>query len=133
MNVAPDGANDLVIGSGKELGAEMKAATGGSAVKSFQDWLKEGEDLYDTALREYQGLEAQIDELEKQLTEKKAELNQIAQVIGKPPVEGNRRLSAQIVEPGHGGNSAPGGGQGGANPSSAAAIARAITGRSLGR
>ena len=95
--------------------------------KSFQDWLKEGEDLYDTAFKEFQTLESQIDDLEKQLAEKKAELNQIAHVIGKPPVEGNRRLSAQIVEPQHQG-AAPG-----QSPSSAAAIARAITGRSLGR
>ena len=93
-------------------------------MKSFQDWLKEGEDLYNDALKQFQNLEGQIEELEKQLVEKKAELNQIAQVIGKPPVEGNRRLSAQIVEP----DRQPAG-----NANSAAAIARAITGRSLGR
>lgn len=94
-------------------------------MKSFQDWLKEGDDLYNSALSQFQALEGQIEELEKQLADKKAELNQIAQVIGKPPVEGNRRVTAQIVEPER---------QGGPNnPNSAAAIARAITGRSLGR
>jgi hypothetical protein len=96
--------------------------------KSFQDWLKEGEMLYDGALSEYRRIEAQLDELEKQLASKQAEVNQIAAIIGKEPVEGNRRLTAQIVEP-----SAHGGGGGGGSPNSAAAIARAITGRGLGR
>ena len=108
--------------------------------KSFQDWLKEGEELYDTALKEFQALESQIDDLEKQLAEKKAELNQVAHVIGKPPVEGNRRLSAQIIDPQqqqqqqqspHAPHGAPG--QPGQTSGSAAAIARAITGRSIGR
>jgi hypothetical protein len=96
--------------------------------KSFNDWLKEGEMLYDGALGEYRRIEAQLDELEKQLASKQAEVNQIAAIIGKEPVEGNRRLTAQIVEPHQGGG-------GGANtaPNSAAAIARAITGRGLGR
>jgi hypothetical protein len=98
--------------------------------KSFQDWLREGEMLYDGALAEYRRIEAQLDELEKQLAAKQAEVNQIAAIIGKEPVEGNRRLTAQIVEPSHGG----GPGAGSANsPNSAAAIARAITGRGLGR
>jgi hypothetical protein len=102
--------------------------------KSFQDWLKEGEMLYDGALSEYRRIEAQLDELEKQLASKQAEVNQIAAIIGKEPVEGNRRLTAQIVEPSMGGMGGPGGGGGGtASPNSAAAIARAITGRGLGR
>jgi hypothetical protein len=95
--------------------------------KSFQDWLREGENLYDGAMSEYQAIEAQLEDLERQLTEKKSEVNQIAEIIGKPPVESNRRLTAQIIE-GNGSNT--GNTQ---NPSSAAAIARAITGRSLGR
>lgn len=92
-------------------------------MKSFQDWLKEGEDLYSNALQEFQSLEEQIDQLEKQLADKKAELNQIAQVIGKPPVESNHRVAAQIVEPERHSS----------NNNSSAAIARAITGRSLNR
>lgn len=100
--------------------------------KSFQDWLKEGEMLYDGALSEYRRIEAQLDELEKQLASKQAEVNQIAAIIGKEPVEGNRRLTAQIVEPSVGGMGGPSGG-GTASPNSAAAIARAITGRGLGR
>jgi hypothetical protein len=90
--------------------------------KSFRDWLTEGERLYTTALNEFQALEIQIDDLEQKLAAKKAEVNQIAHVIGKPPVEGNRRLTAQLVE---------------AEPSSmniapAGNIARALSGRGLG-
>jgi hypothetical protein len=96
--------------------------------KSFQEWLNEGQMLYDAAMADYRRLEGQLDELEKQLAAKQAEVNQIAAIIGKEPVEGNRRLSAQIVEPAHTGG--PGGGNA---PNSAAAIARAITGRGLGR
>ena len=100
--------------------------------KSFQDWLREGEQLYDGAISEYRRIEAQLDELEKQLAAKQAEVNQIAAIIGKEPVEGTRRLSAQIVDSHQGGGGATGGGPN-ASPNSAAAIARAITGRGLGR
>jgi hypothetical protein len=99
--------------------------------KSFQDWLKEGQMLYDGALAEYRQIEGQLDDLEKQLAGKQAEVNQIAAIIGKEPVEGNRRLTAQIVEPNHINSNSGNSGGGGAN--SAAAIARAITGRGLGR
>jgi hypothetical protein len=91
--------------------------------KSFKDWLAEGENLYATTLKEYQAIEAQLDEMEAKLAAKKNEVNQIAQVIGKPPVESNRRLTAQLVEE-HGPNSVP---------NSPATIARALTGRGLGR
>ena len=62
--------------------------------KSIQDWMREGEELYSTALSEFQNLENQIAELEQQLAAKQTEVNQIAAIIGKPPVEGNRRLTA---------------------------------------
>jgi ferritin-like metal-binding protein YciE len=64
---------------------------------SFQEWLQQGENLYNSALRDYHDMEQQLVELESRLTEKQNEVNQIAQVIGKPIVEGNRRLSAQLV------------------------------------
>jgi hypothetical protein len=64
---------------------------------SFQEWLQQGEHLYNTSLREYHDLERQIADLETRLAEKQTEVNQIAQVIGKPAVEGNRRLSAQLL------------------------------------
>lgn len=64
---------------------------------SFHDWLQQGEGLYDTAVREYHDIERQLSELEARLVEKQNEVNQIAQVIGKPLVEGGRRLSAQLL------------------------------------
>lgn len=91
--------------------------------KSLKDWLAEGEALYAAAMQEYQALEAQIDELEKKLAIKREEVNQIAAVINKPPVEINRRLSAQLVEE-HSPASVP---------NSPATIARALQGRGLGR
>ncbi len=91
--------------------------------KSLQEWLTEGEALYNAALAEYQHIEAQLDELEAKLVAKKAELNQIAQVVGKPPVESSRRLTAELIDQ-HGPNSVP---------NSPATIARALTGRGLGR
>ena len=91
--------------------------------KSLTEWLQEGEALYNAALAEFQGIEAQLDELEAKLAAKKAEVNQIAAVIGKPPVESNRRLTAELVDQ-HGPNSVP---------NSPATIARALTGRGLGR
>jgi uncharacterized protein YaaN involved in tellurite resistance len=94
-----------------------------AVTKSFKDWISEGESLYNAALKEYQSIEQQLDDLEAKLAAKKAEVNQIAQVIGKPPVETNRRLTAQLVEE-HGPNSVP---------NSPATIARALTGRGLGR
>jgi len=66
--------------------------------KSFQDWLSEGEQLYATAAHEYQELEQQIVALEQQLAAKRSEVNQIASVIGKPPIEGARRIAAQLLE-----------------------------------
>jgi hypothetical protein len=95
-----------------------------SVSKSLQEWLTEGESLYAAALKEYQSIEAQLDELEARLAAKKAELNQIAQVVGKPPVESARRvMTAELVDA-HGPNSVP---------NSPATIARALTGRGLGR
>ena len=64
---------------------------------SFQEWLQQGEDLYNNALREYHDIEQQLSELEARLVEKQSEVNQIAQVIGKPLVDGGRRASAQVV------------------------------------
>ena len=91
--------------------------------KSLSEWLQEGESLYNAALAEYQHIEQQLDELEARLAAKKAELNQIAQVVGKPPIETNRRLTAQLVDD-HGPQSVP---------NSPATIARALTGRGIGR
>jgi len=91
--------------------------------KSFKDWIAEGENLYSGAMREYQAIEAQLDQLEQQLVAKRAEVNQIAAVIGKSPVESSRRPSVELIDS-HGPNSVP---------NSPATIARALTGRGLGR
>lgn len=68
--------------------------------KSFRDWLAEGEQLYNATMSEFKSLEGQLEALEQQLATKRVEVNQIGQVIGKPPVEtASRRLSAQLMEP----------------------------------
>lgn len=90
--------------------------------KSFKDWLQEGESIYETALREYQSIEAQLEELETKLSEKREEVNAMASVIGKPPVESSRRPAVQIVDS-HGPGSIP---------ASRNTIAKALTGRGLG-
>jgi len=87
--------------------------------KHFKEWLKEGEEIYNAALAEFTALENQIQELEAKLAEKKEELNQIASVIGKPPVEGNRKPAVQIVD-----RDAPG-----SIPATRNTIAKALTGR----
>ena len=66
---------------------------------SFQQWLQHGEMLYQSAMQEHHALEAQLDELERRLAAKQAEVNQIATMMGKPPIEGNQRVSAQLVTP----------------------------------
>ena len=92
---------------------------------SFQAWLQQGEDLYNTAMREYHDIEQQLSELEARLVEKQDEVNQIAQVIGRPVVEGSRRLSAQLVTTDLVEVSA----ERAATPGSNANIARALTGK----
>jgi molecular chaperone GrpE (heat shock protein) len=90
---------------------------------SFKDWMAQGEKLYLTALEEYQTLERQIAELEEKLLIKREEVNEIARVIGKEPVEASRRLAAEIVERG----------QPNSVPNSPNTIARALQGRGFGR
>ena len=91
--------------------------------KSIKDWIQEGETLYAQAVEEFRGLEAQLEELEGKLAAKEDEVNQIAAIIGRPPVEAShRKPSVQIVD-GH----APG-----SIPASRSTIAKALTGRGLG-
>jgi hypothetical protein len=90
--------------------------------KSFKDWLQEGNDIYGTALQEFQTLESQLEELESRLAAKLEEVNQIAAVVGKPPVESHRRPAVQIVDS-HGPGSVP---------ASRNTIAKALAGRGLG-
>ncbi len=67
-------------------------------MKTFREWLAEGEQLYNNAMTEFQTIEKQLEQLEQQLAAKKAEVNQIAEVIGKPPIDSSRRLNAQLVD-----------------------------------
>lgn len=64
---------------------------------SIQAWLQQGEQLYAGALSEYRSLEAQLVDLERKLAAKQNEVNQIAGVVGKPPVENGRHLTAELV------------------------------------
>ena len=68
-------------------------------MKNFSEWLSEGEQLYLAAMDEFKSIESQIDQLELQLTTKKGEVNQIAQVIGKPLIECTRKVTAEVLEP----------------------------------
>ena len=109
------------------------AATGAGspagAGSSIQAWLQQGEQLYAAALNDFRALEAQIEELEAKLAEKQDEVNKIAQMIGKPSVEGSRRLSAELV-PAQIIDDPPARGMGGTGTSNSnATIARALTGR----
>lgn len=88
--------------------------------KTISDWMREGEELYGLALKEYHDLEAHLLEVEKRLAAKQDEVNQIAQIIGKPLVEGNRRLTAQLLDD-HAAHPAP--------QHSSSTIARALSGR----
>jgi len=65
----------------------------------LNSWLSQGEQLYASALNEFRALEAQLDDLEQKLAAKQQEVNQIAGIIGKPTVEGSRRLSATLSPP----------------------------------
>jgi hypothetical protein len=91
--------------------------------KSIAEWIREGEALYDAAIKEFEEMDARLQQLEKQMSQKQDEVNQIAQVIGKPLVEGNRRLTAQLVDD-HGPLSVP---------NSSTTIARALSGRNINR
>ena len=66
--------------------------------KSIRDWLAEGEVLYTAALGEYRDLEQKLAAMEESLNAKRGEVNQIALVIGKPPLESSKKLTAELVE-----------------------------------
>src|SRR5580698_7623328 len=102
---------------------------------SFQQWLQHGEMLYQSAMQEYHALEAQMDELERRLAAKQTELNQVAQMMGKPAIEGSQRVSAQLVSPPTSDDAdrpvpTPGSNSSGTS-SSTSNIARALTGKSV--
>jgi hypothetical protein len=67
---------------------------------NLQAWLSQGEQLYNAALAEFHALESQLEELEQKLAAKQTEVNQIAQIINKPPVEQRRHsvLQAEVID-----------------------------------
>lgn len=71
-------------------------------VKSLNDWLSEGESIYAALLEEYQRSEAQIAELEHRLSSMIVDVNQIAQVIGKPTIDKHGHESHGPGSPGPG-------------------------------
>jgi hypothetical protein len=93
--------------------------------KSIQEWMREGDEIYNSAVEEFKHLEDQLADLEQRVSIKQTEVNQIAQMIGKPAIEASRRVSAHLVDdrdmpviP---------------NPHAQATIARALTGKGLAR
>jgi hypothetical protein len=90
--------------------------------KSINDWMREGEELYLLALKDFEELTAQLEDVEKRHAIKKDEVNQIARIIGKPIIETNRRVMAELMDD-----------QDGPSPNSSSTIARALTGRNLTR
>lgn len=99
-------------------------------MKSFKEWLQEGDALYTTAMNEFQELENQLADIEAKLADKREEVNQIAAVVGKPPItlsgrtEAVRVSAAQIVD-----RDAP---SGGSIPASRQTIAKVLAGKSIG-
>ena len=67
-------------------------------MKTIQEWIREGEELYTAAIKELQDLEAQMAELDARLSSKASEVNQIAGIIGKPAVDAPRRITAHLVD-----------------------------------
>jgi hypothetical protein len=91
--------------------------------RTIQDWMREGEELYESTVRDCQNLESQMQDLEQRLADKHSEMNRLAQILGKPLADSPRRVTAQIIDD-----------QGAAtNISTPSAIARALSGRSLAR
>lgn len=68
--------------------AVEKSTVAQSAGSTLQAWLQQGEQLYAAALDEYRQLEAQLGELEAKLADKQVEVNQIAEKLGKPQIDG---------------------------------------------
>jgi hypothetical protein len=102
--------------------------------KSIEEWLKEGEGLYEAAMGEYRQLEDQIAELKKQRNAKRSEVNQLGRVIGKPQIEAVPSSpnasghaadgpTVEVIEPG-----APG-----SVPNTRSSIARALAGQPMRR
>ncbi len=65
--------------------------------KDLQQWIAEGEEIYNGLLGEHRQIESQMEELEQKLADKQTDVNRLAAIIGKPPIDSSRRLSAELV------------------------------------
>ncbi len=81
-----------------QIDSSSNGVESGTSHSAIQQWLSQGETLYEAAMADFRAIENQLVDLEAKLTEKRAEVNQIAHLIGKPPAETSRRLSAQLIE-----------------------------------
>ena len=54
--------------------------------KSLADWLQEGDEVYQATVEEYRQLEEQLRELATRWRTKKAEIDKLAGILGKPPL-----------------------------------------------
>jgi len=97
--------------------------TGASVNRTFKDWIAEGDSLYQNALTEFRDLETQIEELERKLTVKREEVNEIARVVGKEQIDTTKRQAVEIVDRPANPNAPH------QMPNSVSTIARAISGR----
>lgn len=61
---------------------------------TLQEWLRQGEVLHGTLVKEYQDLEQQRRDLEEKLNAKRTEMNQVARMMGLPATDGDRRPAA---------------------------------------
>jgi hypothetical protein len=98
--------------------------------KNLNEWMQEGQQLYDAAIEDYRKLEEEAAELQQKLSAKRQEVNQIAKVIGKPGVEEPRTAPVlggpppvEVVDAGTPGSA----------PYTRNSIARALTGQPLRR
>lgn len=65
--------------------------------KDIEQWLGQGEEIYNKLLGEYREIETQIEDLERQLAQKQSEINQVAAIVGKAPMENALRVTASQV------------------------------------
>lgn len=66
---------------------------------SVEQWLNQGQSLFDREVDEYRSLEERLGELEIEMAAKLEAVNQIAAVLGKQPPLGNRRVAVLVTEP----------------------------------
>jgi hypothetical protein len=64
----------------------MDFYSGDTMPKTLNDWLQEGEEVYQGAVQEYRQIEEQLRDLATHWRAKKAEIDRIAAMLGKTPL-----------------------------------------------